>query len=56
MQTILQQYTVWFRMDGWGTNEQQVKAIDIQDAINQVVNPIREKFGEDKKIYIVKVQ
>lgn len=55
MKKLPQTYSVWFQMDGWGVSEKKVTAIDVQDAINQVVAPLKEKFG-DQQIYIVRVE
>lgn len=54
MKRPLREYTVWYQMDGWGTLFQKVEAIDIQDAIKKVIEPIRQKFG-DREIFVVKV-
>jgi hypothetical protein len=42
-------------MEGWGTLSQKVEAIDIQDAIKKVIEPIVQKRG-DVEIFVVKVQ
>ena len=50
----LTEYTVFYHMDDWGTTPATVKAIDIQDAIKKVLEPIQKKY-KDKEIFVVRV-
>lgn len=54
MKRLPTEYIVWYQMDKWGTLSQTVQAIDVQDAIKQVVDPIRQKYG-DVEIFITTV-
>jgi len=49
------EYAVYYWLDGWGNSIVKVDAIDVQDAIKKVVEPIFKKFGNDKEILIFKV-
>lgn len=48
-------YTVWYQVDGFGTASVEVTAVDVVEAIQKALDPFRQKYGEDKKIYVVKV-
>lgn len=47
-------YSVIFHMEMAGASIKEVQAVDIQDAIKQVVDPIRQKYG-DVEIFITTV-
>ena len=55
MKRLPTKYVVWYQINGWGTLFETVQAIDVQDAIKQVIDPIQKKYG-DVEIFVIKVE
>lgn len=48
-------YTVWYRAENFGVVDEQVTAIDILEAIQKIIAKFQARYGEDKKVYILRV-
>lgn len=52
----LAQYHVWYELEDFGNAYSKVLAIDVADAIEKIKQSVRESWGENKKVFFIKVQ
>ena len=49
-------YQIWYELEGFGIANEKITAIDILEAIEEIKKSIRKRWGNEKKIFFVKVE